>query len=434
MPNASVHTLGCRLNQADSALLANGLTQHGYQIVPWGTPADLLIINSCTITSTAAQKSRQALRTARKNFPDSYIVFMGCDANLYKNQPSFDGFADLILPNPKPQSLFPLLPHPLQRHFEHPNVSKRPFQGADFTLQGAAIFEERTRANLKIQDGCNFCCSYCIVPQTRGPAHSRDVDDILRETKILAEHGYKEIVLTGVNIATYKSKSITLPALIEKILAVAPGFRLRLGSTEPGECLDELVDMMAAQPRVCRFLHLPIQYGENSILKKMRRHYTTEEFSTSARRAAAKIPGLCLGTDFIVGFPGETDAIFSQCKQFLTSLPFGLMHVFIYSPRQNTPAIHFPNRPQKKLAHARSAEILKLATEKTAAFAQSQIGQTLPVLIEHTDHDEYRGWSDNYLDVHFQSKTPLQHNQLVNVTITAAQLDRKLSGNFINTL
>ena len=399
---ASLHTLGCRLNQADSARLASDLQAHGFELVSWGEPAELLVINSCAVTGVAAQKTRQLLANARKRNPEAFIIVCGCAATdpELTNSPAANA-ADLLLPNPKPNSLMPFLPEELRHSQNIPprgldaQVSSLP---EGFTLPGTGVFPERTRANLKLQDGCNFRCTYCIVPQMRGSARSRDLDDILRETRELLDHGFREIVLTGVNIAYYQNSGHDLGDLVAKLLRLPGDFRVRLGSTEPGPVLDKLIGVMKEEPKLCRFLHLPLQNGDQEILRKMARRYTTTQYAETVHRAAAEIPGICLGNDVMVGFPGEDDAAFQRCYDFLDSLPLGLMHVFCYSPRPGTPAATWPGRPAPAIAHEREARLLELAKAKTRAFAETQLGKTVQVLME-TGNPPNHGWSDNYLKV-----------------------------------
>ncbi len=428
MPSAAITTLGCRLNQADSALLADELRQGGFTIVPWGTAADLQIINSCSVTGTASQKSRQAVRQARKIAPGSFIIIAGCDASAESTAWLADADIDLVLPNPKPTTILPLLPAALR----HATASQQKLIPSlplteDFRHPGTGYFFERTRANLKVQEGCDFFCSYCIVPFTRGPAYSRNSDDILREAEALICRGYQELVLTGVNIATYQNAGLDLAELLLKLLNLGDNFRIRLGSTEPGAVLGRVVEVMAEQARICRFLHLPVQYGESSILKRMRRHYGPESYAQAVLNAWEKIPLLCLGTDVIVGFPGETEQTFAACRDFLSELPFGLMHVFPYSPREGTPAASFPDQVPNQLANQRAAELLALAEQKYRRFADQQIGQRLPVLLEKGSPSA-EGWTDNYLKVRLPKQKGLTANTLISAKIVSRLNKRVILG------
>ncbi len=429
MPTVAFFTLGCRLNQADTALAADDLCRYGFTVVPWGTPADVIVINSCAVTATASQKTRQAVRAARRRFPKAFVVLMGCEASAPKTEWSGLGAPDLLFPNPKPGPLSQFLPHDLTQG--GPTV--RLAAGSpteDFLQPGVGLFTERTRANLKIQEGCNFRCSYCIVPQTRGPARSRDWQDVLREAEALLERGHRELVLTGVNVTQYASGGMDLAALMEKLLALGTGYRLRIGSAEPGAAIRRVIPLMASNPMVCRFLHLPVQYGEDRILKAMRRHYTAAAYAKLVEEAAATVPGVCIGTDVMVGFPGETDETFAQCKALLEALPLGLMHVFVYSPRPDTDAATYPQRPEHHVAERRSEELLALGRRKAEAFAQSQVGKILEVLVE--GEKPSTGWSDNYLQVTIKSPKLLKINELYKSLITCAIGGRGVCGDEVH--
>lgn len=429
---ASFHTLGCRLNQADSAHLASDLAAHGYSIVPWGEAAEVLVINSCAVTATAVQKTRQLVSQARSRCPLSWIVVCGCAASSAELLgEAVRTKIDLLLPNPKPQSLFRLLPaEPV--HCAHEPVAPLPSQplAEPFVLPGTGIPAGRTRANLKIQDGCNFRCTYCIVPQLRGPARSRDLADILREARELIAAGQRELVLTGVNIATWRGKGgADLADLCAELLALEGNFRLRLGSTEPGPVLPKLIELMHRDDRICRFLHLPLQYGEDSILRKMARHYNCGQYAELLQQANERLPGVCLGTDLMVGFPGEDDEVFARCLSYLEALPLGLMHVFSYSRRPNTPAAAWPLPPGNAVA-CREKTILALSAEKTAAFARSQCGKQLRVLLEPGEPLQH-GWSDNYLKVVLPSSPELDYSGFHDCVITGYINDREVKGEVI---
>ncbi|HQL10433.1 MAG TPA: MiaB/RimO family radical SAM methylthiotransferase [Lentisphaeria bacterium] len=428
MPRVSFYTLGCRLNQADTGHVADDLQRHGYELVPWGEASELLVVNSCAVTGTASQKTRQVLRQARRRFPDAFLVLMGCDATVdLTTWSAGPAVPDLIVPNPRPAPLSELLPAGLPRAATSRRIT--PGTPADgFVIPGASDYSERTRANLKVQDGCDFFCSYCIVPYTRGPTRSRALDDVLREAEELLARGYRELVLSGVNITTYCHGGVDLAGLLEKLLALGPGFRLRLGSAEPGPVLPRVVDVMASSSQLCRFLHLPLQYGEDGLLRLMRRHYSVAEYEALVMPAMERLPGLCLGADVIVGFPGETAASFATTRAFIERMPFSLLHVFVYSPRQGTDAAKMPGRPRKALAEERSADLIALGEAKARVFAEQQLGKTLEVLIED-EQPQPCGWSDNYLQVTVaEHDAPIAVNTLQKVLITAAGDKRQLTG------
>ncbi len=400
----SFHTLGCRLNQAETALLASDLCEHGYQMVPWGEPAEVVVLNTCAVTGIASRKSRQLVSLARRRNPEAFLVVCGCaasDPGLLEG--SCGKMVDLLLCNPKPQRLSAYLPEE-PRHLPR-EEAVQPVKAQEprdcFTVPGVGLHGDRTRAHLKVQDGCSFRCTYCIVPSVRGPACSRAWEDVLREARELVSRGYKELVLTGVNVAAYRQPQGDLADLLAALLEIPGDFRLRLGSVEPGPSLERILELMAGHPRMCRFLHLPLQYGEATILRRMGRRYTLEEYGDTVRRAAERIPGICLGTDVMVGFPGETEALFAQCYDYLDSLPLALMHVFRYSPRPGTPAATWPGRPTGAVSRPREEKLLSLAARKARAFASSQLGKSLPVLLEE-EGEGWQGWSDNYLHVVLQ--------------------------------
>lgn len=407
MKRVSFHTLGCRLNQAETALLTSDLLEHGYQLVEWGEPAEVVVVNTCAVTGIASRKSRQVISLARRRHPHAFLVVCGCaasDPGLMRG--AWGRQVDLLLPNPKPQRLSAYLPEEPRHPFLAPlPVVEEPLPEDGFVLPGVGVPGERTRAYLKVQDGCSFRCTYCIVPSVRGPARSRSWEDVLREAGELSARGYRELVVTGVNVATYRQPQGDLADLLEALLALPGDFRIRLGSVEPGPCLERVIDLMARNPRMCRFLHLPLQYGEAGILRRMGRRYTVEEYAATVRTAAERIPDICLGTDVMVGFPGEDDAAFEECFRYLESLPLALMHVFCYSPRPGTPAAEWPARPPAAQSRPREKRLLALGERKAREFAVGQVGQVLPVLLEE-GAGRRQGWSDNYLSVVVPSLPP----------------------------
>ena len=266
------------------------------------------------------------------------------------------------------------------------------------------------------------------MPYSRGRARSRALDDVLREADELLEAGYRELVLCGVNLTTYSDGGVDLADLLVKLLALGKDFRIRLGSSEPGDVISRVVEVMRSEPRICRFLHLPLQYGEDTILKRMRRHYTADQYARIALDAAEKLPGLCLGADIITGFPGENEQIFQKCLDFVGTLPFGLLHVFPYSPRPGTAAASYPDRPPKALAEQRAAKLSSLGLAKAEAFAKAQLGKTLDVLVE----EDGSGWTDNYLHVTLPG-IQIHRNTIVQVHIEKCLGGRELAGSLLRS-
>ena len=430
-PQAAIYTLGCRLNQTESALIADDLERHGFEVVSWGAPAELLVVNSCSVTGTAAQKTRQLVRSARRQFPQAFLVLAGCGASSETEREQWlaGNLVDLVVPNAGKESLARRLPAGLARSGSTMLGDIAVTTGSSFRIDGVGRHTDRTRASLKIQEGCDFFCSYCIVPTLRGPPRSRAWDDAVRELEALLAAGYKEIVLTGVNVATYADGGLDLSGLVARLLEVPGDWRLRLSSTEPGPAVEKLGELMRRDPRLCRSLHLSAQYGEDEILKLMNRRYRFADYARLVRNLSAAVPGLCMGTDIIVGFPGETEARFAACLQALEELPVGYMHVFTFSPRPGTRAAELPGRVPERIAGERFDRLAVLAEKKALEFARSQIGKSLRILTEAPDENgRMQGWSDNYLRVVIDSPSPVANNEWLQATITGVEDGRTVVG------
>ncbi|MDD5596520.1 MAG: tRNA (N(6)-L-threonylcarbamoyladenosine(37)-C(2))-methylthiotransferase MtaB [Victivallaceae bacterium] len=401
--NAAVFTLGCRLNQADSALLAGRLKLDGWRIVrpEYDGRIDLLVINTCTVTAAASRKSRQAARRFRSKHPESCILVTGCSAEMENSVWAEEKAVDIILTNPEKKQIDSLVRDFLDKKsisagrafsMDQPTEVFRENAGGDFRF--------KSRAFLKIQEGCNNFCTYCIVPYARGPERSRDRDEIVAEFRQLLARGFEEIVLTGVNICAYNDRGRTLNDLIRFLTSVPGNFRIRLSSTEPHPNNARLLTAMAGNPKICRFLHLSLQHGCDRILKAMGRKYTVAEYAHFIAEARKLIPGLHLGTDIIVGFPGETEDDFGQQMRFIGKMDFANIHIFTYSRREGTPAAGMPAQVPGEIVNERRLRLAEAAEKMKAVFVESQLGETLPVLFERKDRDgRFRGWSDNYINV-----------------------------------
>ena len=422
-PKAIVFTLGCRLNTADSALLITRLGEAGYEAAETADDAALVVVNSCTVTAEAARKSRQAVRKFRSAHPRAVIVVTGCSAELDREAFLADGAADVVLSNPEKRSL----PELVLEYLEGRAVSGGEIRSLDqpettFRERAFGSFPFRSRAFLKIQEGCGNFCTYCIVPYARGPERSRAFDEVLEDCRRAIAAGFPELVLTGVNTCAYADAGRGLGELVRAVAELDGDFRIRLSSTEPAPDNRTLIGVMAGEPKVCRFLHLALQHGCDRILQAMNRHYTTADYAAFVRAAREAIPGIHLGSDLIVGFPGETEEDFAASREFVRSMEFANLHIFTYSPRSGTPAAEFPDRVPAETARRRHREMAAIAAESKRRFAASQIGQTLPVIFEQVDADGFaRGWSDNYLEVRVPaSEVPL--DRIVRVEATAENL------------
>ncbi len=403
---AMIFTLGCRLNAADTSLLHSRLEECDYRLAEADAsmPFDLAVINSCAITAEAGRKSLQLLRKLRKSRPDALIVFTGCAAELAPEKFRNAG-ADIVTGNPGKKDLAALLSGKGtgETADERMRLSCEEIKDRDFRENAMSAFPFRSRAFIKIQEGCNNFCTYCIVPTVRGPERSRDFDEVMCDCRQAIELGYPEIVLTGVNTCAYNSHGRDLPALLRELKEIPGSWRLRLSSTEPHPNNLSLLDTMAeCGTRVCRFLHLSLQHGSDRILKAMNRHYSTEEFASFVKTAREKLPGIHIGTDIIIGFPGETDEDFAESCAFIEKMQFANIHIFTYSPRPGTPAASMPGQVGKETAKRRYVMLKKIADASKERFIAENRGKMLPVIFEEEQPDgTYSGWSDNY--IHFIS-------------------------------
>ncbi len=391
---AAAVTVGCRLNQADTALIFGRLKDAGYEIVKSDTdgPLDVIIINSCAVTAAASQKSRQYARTCRRNHPEAKIIVTGCESEVEKKSWRNEKAVDIYLPNPEKSKILDYINDPLPR--------KEVAFEKIFMENATGFYPFRSRAFIKIQEGCENFCTYCIVPYARGPERSRARSEILCEFRKLLDQGHKEIVLTGVNISTYRDGKSGLAELLSELLETEGDFRIRLSSTEPHFENRKLIGIMKNSPKICRFLHLPLQHGADEILKLMGRKYSAGEFADFAEEAISSIPGLHLGTDVICGFPGETDELFEKSCRFIESIPFANLHIFSFSPRKGTPAADFDDHVFPKEMKRRHQKLEAVEDALAGKFLDSQIGKTLKILIEKVRHSgETEGWSDNYIRV-----------------------------------
>lgn len=421
MTTAAIVTLGCRLNQADSALLAGRLRRMGIEQVPYTDDgADVLIINSCAVTATASRKSRQTLRQFRAKHPDAILILTGCAANVDRKSFDIDGI-DLILSNEEKKTIEEKLEPLLEkrgiavnppRHFESVAADKV------FAEHVFAEYPYKSRANLKVQEGCNNFCSYCIVPYARGRERSRDFQETLDEFKRLLDAGFQEIAVTGINTCAYNCGGRRLPDLLEALMNIPGEFRLRLGSTEPGDILFRTLEIMAeSNGKICEFLHPSLQHGSDTILKAMNRHYLTGMYREFVDRARAKVPDIHIGTDLIVGFPGETDELFEESFEFVRSIAFANMHIFPFSPREGTKAASMKPLVHGDKVEERVARLHALASEMMTAYHRSLIGTVQTVIPEECSAESGEGWSGTYVRTRIL-RPDLVPGHLVRTTIT----------------
>ncbi len=417
-PRASLHTLGCRLNQAETALLADRLRRDGYQIVEYGRPTDLLVLNTCTVTDEAERVCRYEIRRTLRHSPQAFVAVTGCYAQTGVESLRRTPGIDLIVGNQHKMSLPAHLPSPsaLKKQPAPSLLHTKTLDRDDFALDGTGDHES-TRANLKIQDGCNFMCSFCLIPAARGRERSRKMDDAIREAEALAARGHREVVLTGVNLGRYEQDGRPLLDLIRRLEQVAGLDRIRISSIEPTTVPEELLDYMATSRKLCRHLHLPLQSGDDEILRKMNRRYTIRDYAAFAEMAMRRIPDLALGTDLLVGFPGETDARFAGTLAAATDLPFAYLHVFAYSKRPGTAASNLATSVPSATVASRRRALAELSRAKRMAFYQRDVGRTVDVLFETRDETgHWTGLTGNYVRVGVSADSDLA-NRIEPVTV-----------------
>ncbi len=406
MMRISIKTFGCRLNQAESARFAAELEALGWQVVGLGKPAEVVLLHACAVTQTAES---EVLRTARKLREHAFVALAGCVAPAAL--PRAREAADLVIAAEEKENLAKILTVAWQEHC-HATSNEPVARGVD-----APRFST-SRAWLKVQDGCNFRCAYCIVPDTRGEPRSRPLAECVREAMALLEAGHRELVVTGCNMACWREGRLRLPDLLRALAEVTrfSGARLRIGSLEPGGSEREVVDLVAEERVFCRFLHLPLQHADAGVLRAMRRRYTIGQYGELLEYARARIPGVGLGTDLITGFPGETEAAFGALRDFVAAHPFSNLHVFPYSERPGTPAAGLPDGVAPALRKARAKELIALGAWQRSSFATAQLLTLQRVLVEGVAGGIGSGWTDTYLACRIPGLTREDRGRIVEVT------------------
>ncbi len=382
-------------------MLGDSLTRQGYRLVEYGEKTDLLVLNTCSVTENAEKDCRYAVRKTLRHSPHAFVAVTGCYAQTGAAQLQTVPGIDLIVGTQFKMNLPDYLPAPTQlRKQPEPELRhSRTIDREDFVLPGTA-YSDSTRALLKIQDGCDFMCSFCLIPFARGRERSRVADDVLREARELAIHGYRELVLTGVNIGQYSYQGMELVDLLQALEAIPEVVRIRISSIEPTTIPERLLQHMAASTKVCHYLHFPLQSGDDGILHAMNRRYDVREYEALVGQALALMPDLGLGTDLMVGFPGEDEQAFANTMRMAGRLPFSYFHVFSYSSRPGTPAARFEPQTPPAVIRQRSKTLAELSRTKALAFYQQQIGRTVSVLFEQGERDGFRtGTTANFTRV-----------------------------------
>lgn len=412
---ASLHTLGCRLNQAETALLRDKLQASGYVIVPFGQPADLGIVNTCTVTNEADAKSRKLIRSFIRKNPDAFLAVIGCYSQVDAATLAEIQGVDLVVGN---QEKLNVLNYVAQGKNATPLIVRDSILRDDFTIDIDGLDACTRRANLKIQDGCDSMCSYCIIPFARGRARSREIGNLLDEARQLVQRGAREIVVTGINVGTYRYHEHTIAEVLERLNEIQGLERIRLSSIEPTTIPQPLFAMMNARDHaLVPHLHIPLQSGSNKMLKRMRRDYTREGFLDFIGAAHSTVEGLCIGTDIMVGAPGEEEEDFQATCDLLQHGPLAYAHVFKYSERDGTAAVRQEGKVDPETKNRRSAEIRRISAEKLRQFHSKHLGKTVKVLFERSEAAQWTGYTRNYIRVAVRSDDILE-NQIRDVTLT----------------
>jgi len=421
MKRASLHTLGCRLNQAETSVLESRLRKGGYELVAFGQPTDLLVVNTCSVTKEAERTCRYVVRKTLKHSPEAFVAVTGCYAQTGGQELRSMTGVDLIVGNQFKWDLPSMLPAPeyLRKSPKPQVVHSKTIDRDDFVLPEYGT-PDSTRAPVKIQDGCNVMCSFCLIPFARGHERSRVLEDTLQEAAMLAAAGYREIVLTGVNIGRYRQDGRDLLALIDALERIDGLERIRISSIEPTTIDDGLIERMAASSKLCPYLHVPLQSGDDSILSAMNRPYRVRDFVKLIERVVRAVPSLGLGTDLMVGFPGESEEAFLNTVRLAETLPFSYLHVFPFSARLGTAAARLGGSVPSGLVRERTMRLAVLDRAKRMRFAERHIGSTLPILFESGETSGFAmGTAPNFLRVAVASSNPLT-NAIRSVRISAA--------------
>ena len=411
----SFYTLGCRLNQSETAVLIQSFEKNNnFSILPTNTATDIAVINTCTVTEKGDADTRKLVNKINRLNPKTYIALIGCQSQIQKEELLKLPNVKLIVGNAKKMDLSLIIDN-IRNYSETtiitPNIPKEPFK-----IAHAGIDNKHTRANIKIQDGCNFFCSYCEVPYARGRARSREFNDIIKEAKILSNAGHKELVITGINVGSYKYEKYRLIDVVSAFEQIHKIERIRISSIELTTIPKELLRKMYSSSKICRFLHIPLQSGSNDILKAMNRKHTFELFNDFVCEAHNKVPNICVGTDVIVGFPGETEKHFSETFENISNAPIDHFHVFSYSKRKMAKSKLLNNNIKTETIKKRSELLRKLAIRKNNDFKRSLLRISMPVLIEQKKNGFWTGLTDNYVRVIVSSPEDLT-NKIVNVEL-----------------
>lgn len=403
MPRVSTYTLGCKLNYTETSTLEDRFREHDFELVPFGEPADVTVINTCSVTHSANRKCRKMIRRARRASPEAFIAVTGCYAQLQPETIAGIDGVDLVLGSREKLELFDWV----DGAFDRPDRTQVEVSCIDEVESFGPAYSsgERTRAFLKIQDGCDYGCTFCTIPKARGQSRSQPLEDVVDQAREIASEGYREIVLTGVNIGLYgRDRGETLLDLLKALDEIRPIERYRISSIEPNLLTDEIIEFVARSRAFLSHFHMPLQSGDDEVLKKMARRYRRERYLDRVETIRTLMPEASIGVDVIVGFPAETEARFENSYRFIHGLPVSYLHAFTYSERPDTPAAEHADElggPVPRSERKRRNRMLRiLSQKKERAHARSHLDSRRRVLWEDDDHDgAMYGYTDNYIRV-----------------------------------
>lgn len=410
-------TLGCKVNLYDTEAMAELFTEKGYEVVDFEEYADVYLINTCTVTNLGDKKSRQMIRRAKRINPNSVVVATGCYAQVASEEVAKIEGINIVIGTKNRSEIVETVENYVAENDVVNNVSDIMGEKEFEPLQISRL-TNRTRAYIKIQEGCNRYCTYCIIPYARGPIRSRKPEEVIEEVKKLAENGFKEVVLTGIHVASYGLDlgNITLADIIEKVHSVDGIERIRFSSMEPLAIDNEFVARMSKLPKVCDHYHLSLQSGCNRTLKRMNRKYNAEQYAEACERLRNAFPNVAITTDIIVGFPDETEEDFKESLAFAERMKLDKIHTFPYSPKKGTPAAKMKNQISGDVKSQRSKEMIALSDKMNIDFLNNNIGKTVPVLFEDMENGFWQGHTTNYIKVLAKSDENL-NNKIVDVKL-----------------
>lgn len=413
MPKVAFHTLGCKVNFYDTEAIWQMFKQEGYEQVDLDHEADVYLINTCTVTNTGDKKSRQMIRRAIRRNPEAIIAVTGCYAQTAPAEILDIPGVDLVIGTQDRDKIIPYVKQ-IQQERKPINAVRNIMKTREFEELDVPDFSDRTRAFLKIQEGCNNFCTFCIIPWTRGLSRSRPAESVLEQARKLVASGYQEIVLTGIHTGGYGDdlEDYGLAQLLWDLDKVEGLRRIRISSIEASQITDDVLDVLKHSDKMCRHLHIPLQAGDDTILKRMRRKYTVEQYVEKVQRIMEAMPDVAITTDVIVGFPGETEEMFQNGYRFMEQIAFAEMHVFPYSKRTGTPAAKMEDQIDNEEKNRRVHELIDLSEKMQLSYAEKFVGEVVEVIPEriHSDSSNQSlvmGHSDNYLQVVFEGTEEL---------------------------